>query len=171
MTTESGQKMQSAIQAVCRMQSEVGKLLVGFDKLVPWPYESVFGNYTTRELSYSVHAKFWMPEGVYRYLRCKTDHRLVEGVCAAFIHSSLEEPILIAGHLEYQTEATSAKKAVDEWDLWYLYFKWNDGWKAGEPRSCALPDDGRIKSANVVVHPLYAITSMEDVRQMLLKVR
>jgi hypothetical protein len=56
MSTENGKKMQSAITAICRMHGEVSKLLVEFDQLVPWPADSVFGNYATRDLTYHVRS-------------------------------------------------------------------------------------------------------------------
>ena len=171
MATENGRKMQKALDAVCRMHSEVSKLLIEFDKLAPWPSDSVFGNFATRDLTYNVRASYWMPEGVYRYLHSKTVPGLVEGLCACFVHPELEEPALVLGRICYRDSSGDMRKIVDEWDLWYLYFKWNRDWAIGEPRVCSVPDDGRIKWATLVYTPLYTINSMEEVRALMEEVR
>lgn len=117
MVTEAGKKMQQCVEAVCRMQAAVSKLLVNFDKYASWPSTSVFGNTATKDLTYATKATYWMPEGVFRYLSCKMNPRIVEAVTICFVEPELEEPLLLIGRLEYAGDPLQIKTMCDGWDL------------------------------------------------------
>jgi hypothetical protein len=173
MPTEAGTKMQKGISAVCRMHSAVSKLIVDFDKNVPWSSTSVFGNFATKDLTYHTKASYWMPEGVFRYLSSKADPKLVEAITVCFIDSRLVEPLLLIGRLEYADDPIQVRSLCDGWDLWNLYFEWNKDWQERVPMNCKIAPEAasRIRAATLVAAPLYSVTSMNDVVELMKRAR
>lgn len=173
MPTEAGTKMQKGISAVCRMHAAVSKLLVDFDKSVPWSSASVFGNFATKDLTYHTKTSYWMPEGVFRYLSSKADPKVVEAITVCFIDARLVEPLLLIGCLEYADDPVQAKSVCDGWDLWNLYFEWNKDRVEREPIKCKIPPDvaSRLRAATIIAAPLYSITSMNQVVELMRRVR
>ena len=172
MNTESGQKMQKALRAVCLMHKEVGKLLLEFDNLMPWACESVFGSTVTKDLKHHPGADFWMCEGVYRYLASKEEPGVLDALTVCFVNPSLAEPLLLLGRIEYSIgENAEIADVCDGWDLWYLYFTWNKDWQLGVPKQCQVPAGSHIKSARVIAVPLYSIGSVSAVGEHLARLR
>ena len=173
MPTEAGKKMQECIKAVCRMHASVSKLLTDFDKYAAWPSTSVFQNTATKELTYATRASFWMPWGVFRYLSCKDDPRLVEAIMVYFVDPTLEEPILLMGRLEYADDPLQVRAMCDGWDLWYLYFPVRPNWAHGLATECVVPADRapRIRKATLISAPLYSISRIGDISALLQQVR
>ena len=173
MPTEAGQKMQQCLNAVCRMHASVSKLLTDFDKYVPWPSASVFGNTATKDLTYATKAEFWMPEGVFRYLSCKENPRLVQAITSCFVEPSIEEPVLLIGQLEYADDPLQMRTMCDGWDLWYLYFPVPQGWTDRMAVRCTVPADraARIRKATLISAPLYSIHRVADVAALINSVK
>lgn len=173
MATEVGEKMQRCIDAVCHMHSSVSRLLTDFDKCVSWPSISVFANQATRDLTCAVRANFWMPEGVFRYLSCKTNPKLVEAITVSFVKRQAIEPMLLVGSLEYVEDPLQVKSTCEAWDLWNIYFHWDTGWVDREPKVFEVPHEKptRIRTAKVVSAPLYSLSSMKDFAGILQSVR
>jgi len=172
MSTDNGKKIQAAVKAVCQMHNDVSKLLMDFDDFAPWPCESVFGNAATRDLTAQARAKYWMSEGVYRYLSSKEEPGLVEAITACFIDSKLVEPLLLLGRMRYAVGGDQTIAGVCEpWDLWNLYFLWNKDWQERVPKDCSAPDKSRITSARAIATPLYSVGSLSEVGDLLIKLR
>ena len=173
MSTEAGKKMQECINAVCRMHASVSKMLTDFDKCVALPTTSVFQNQATRDLTYATKASFWMPEGVFRYLSCKENPRLVEGITVCFVEPSIKEPVLLIGQLEYADDPLRVRSMCEGWDLWNLYFPVTRGWVDQVPVSCTVPPprSERIQKAKLISAPLYSISRIADVTALLEQVR
>lgn len=173
MPTEAGQKMQQCLNAVCRMHSSVSKLLLDFDKYVSWPSVSVLQNNATKELTYATKAQFWMAWGVYRYLSCRDNPELVEGITVYFIDPDLDEPLVLMGRLEYADDPLQNRGICDGWDLWYIYYAARTGWVHNVPVTCGIPEDRatRIRNATLVSAPLYSISRIADIQQLLNSVR
>lgn len=173
MPTEAGEKMQQCIRAVCRMHASVSKLLTDFDKYASWPSTSIFGNTATKDLTYATKASFWMPEGVFRYLSCNENPRLVEAITVCFIEPTVDEPVLLIGRLEYAEDPLQVRTMCDGWDLWYLYAPVRPGWVHGVGTDCAIPADrgARIRKATLVSTPLYSISRVADVAGLLERVQ
>jgi len=72
VTSDYGRQIMIALNAVRQLHSDTTRLLVDFGKKMGADWYSVFGNFATRELTYSVNTEFWMAEGVYRYGRATT---------------------------------------------------------------------------------------------------
>lgn len=173
MPTEAGSKMQECIRAVCRLHASTSKLLTDFDKFVAWPSTSVFQNTATKDLTYATRASFWMPEGVFRYLSCKQDPRMVEAITVCFVEPTLDEPVLLIGRLEYAEDPLQVRAMCDGWDLWYLYFPPQPGWSHNVARNCIVPADraARISKTTLISAPLYGISRMADIEALLVSVR
>jgi hypothetical protein len=161
MQTDAGRKMQDCMKAVRRMHSSAGKLLKDFDKLVPWPSTSVFQNTATKDLTYATNAAYWMADGVFRYLSCKSNPSLVEAITICFLDDELDEPVLLLGRLEYAQ------------DLWYMHFPLRSSWNHGVAQECIVPEDRavRIQRAVSISVPLYSIARVSDVSTLLEKIR
>lgn len=171
MSADDGKKIQAAIRAVCQMHSDVSKLLLDFDDFVPWPCESVFGNVATRDLTAQARAKYWMSDGVYRYLLSKAEPGLVEAITVCFNSPELVEPLLLLGRIQYAVGDGREIAAVCEpWDLWYLYFNRKER-QLRVSLDCTTSDQSRIISARVIAAPLYSIGSRSEVGDLLTTLR
>jgi hypothetical protein len=173
MQTEAGRKIYECIRAVCRMHSATSRLLQDFDKHAAWPSISVFQGTATKDLTYATSAAYWMPEGVFRYLSCKDNPRLVEAITVCFLDDQIDEPILLLGRLEYAEDPIKTRAMCDGWDLWYMHFPLRSGWEHGVAARCDVPADreARIKKAALVSVPLYTITRIADLKGLLDNVR
>ena len=173
MPTEAGRKIYECIKAVCRMHASASKLLKDFDKCAAWPSISVFQNTATKDLTYATSASYWMPEGVFRFLSCKENPRLVEAITICFLDDELEEPVLLVGRLEYAKDPLQTRGMCDGWDLWYMYFPLRVGWAHGDANECIVPEDRalRIQRATLISVPLYSIERTTDISTLLEKVR
>lgn len=173
MQTEAGRKIYECVKAVCRMHSATSRLLQDFDKHVEWPSISVFQNTATKDLTYATSASYWMPEGVFRYLSCRDNPRLVEAITVCFLDDEIDEPTLLLGRLEYAEDPLKTRSTCDGWDLWWLYFPPRPGWKHGVAGKCDIPPDraARIQKAAMVSVPLYTIMRTADIERLLGEVR
>jgi hypothetical protein len=171
MTTDYGQRIVLALQAIRQLHADTSRLLVDFGKTVGAGWISVFGNYATRDLTYNVNADFWMAEGVYRYWARKENLGTVKALTVCFFGRGIKEPLLLVSQLKYRMDGASEIKSVcKEWDLWQLFFDWSDQTIADDMLSFAGADKGRIESANLVAKPLYAIAQLDDVAAMMNRV-
>lgn len=173
MPTEAGKKIYACVKAVCRMHASASKLLKDFDKYAAWPSISVFQNTATKDLTYATSASYWMPEGVFRYLSCKENLRLVEAITVCFLDDGIDEPVLLLGQLEYAKDPLETRGICDGWDLWYMYFPVRPGWTHGVPDECVIPEDRalRIQKATLISVPLYSIERASDIAALLDRVR
>src|SRR3954454_1641309 len=93
-----GLKISRALAAVRRMHADVSKLLVDADGTIGKDKDSLFGNYATRNLTYSVKADFWMAWFVHRYYAAPNgpDPGLVDAISVWFFdnQSRITEPHL-----------------------------------------------------------------------------
>jgi hypothetical protein len=172
MPTEAGKKIYECIKAVCRMHSSASKLLKDFDKYAAWPSISVFKN-TATKVTDATSASYWMPEGVFRYLSCKDNPRLVDAITVCFLDDDLEEPVLLLGRLKYAKDPLQTRSVCDVWDLWYMYFPVRLGWTHGVVDKCVVPEDRalRIQNATLISVPLYSIERAGQISTLLEKVR
>lgn len=160
MTTEYGAKIAGALKAVVQMHSDTSKLLVDCDKHIGKGRASVFGSYATSELTYNFQARFWMAEGVYRYY--EAGPLLVDGVTAAFFHVDVPtEPLLLLARIQYSGETAASKAKA--WDIWSLYFAWGESKELGKVHRYGETDEGRIEWARLIAVPLFSISRIEDV--------
>jgi len=173
MQTEAGKKIYECVKAVVRMHSAASRLLQDFDKHVAWPAISVFQNTATKDLTYATSAAYWMPEGVFRYLSCKDNPRLVEALTICFLDDEIQEPTLLMGRLEYAEDPLKTRAMCDGWDLWYMYFPRRSSWEHGVAGKCEVPSDraARIQRAVLISVPLYSITRTADISGLMGRVR
>lgn len=175
MSTEYGEKLALALRAVWQLHSDTGKFLVDFDnKRVGIGWNSMFGNVATSSISTTLTAECWMAEGVYRYYVQAPALDLVEGLLVSFFHSQQKskEPLLLVAQIKYRVAAGSSIKDVCKaWDIWYLYYDWNDRQDLERVISFGSLDDGRIEWAKVLAVPLYSIKRVEDADQLMAQVR
>ncbi len=174
MKTEYGSKVAGALKAVAQMHSDTSKLLVDCDKQIGRGRRSVFGSYATKELTYNFQAEYWMAEGVYRYY--EAGPMLVDGVTVAFFHGQAIEPLLLVAQIRYSYKPGDPEPPVlrdrcDEWDAWSLYFSWGESRELGKVHAYGGSDAGRIEWARLVAVPLFSIRRIEDVVEMMDRVR
>jgi hypothetical protein len=180
MNDDYGKKIGDALRAIRQMHSDTSKLLKDCDGTIGKGRVSIFGNNATRELTYSVAATQWMAEGVYRFYDAQDKEAgLLEGVTACFIDEAtgikISSPILIVGQIKYKMDGQASPKAnCDPWDLWYGFLEWTEKKVFGEvhtPIATETEDTERIASMKLAAVPLYSVTSMKVVEELMTKVR
>jgi hypothetical protein len=170
--TEYGAKIAAALRAVRQMHSDCSRLLQDCDGTIGLKRKPLFGSYATRDLTWNYIAPQWMAEGVYRFYDAKSDSdpSLVEGVTIAFIDkmnpAQPEEPLLLVGQLRYKA-GTQCK----EWDLWHAFFELAGDRSLGTVLSARVPQHDRMESFRVMAKPLYLVTGMDTVVDMMAAVR
>lgn len=168
--TDYGKKIGQALKAIAKMHSQVSQLLLECDGLFP-RYTPVFTT-ATKDLTRSVHADFWMAEGVYRYWFRESSN--VIGVTAMFHpwEGELEEPLFVVGQIDYASSGSEAKEQCAPWDLWYAVMEWAPKPLCmGEAIDLLNPEEeGRIQNMKFIAVPLFQIESLDDVRSLFRKV-
>ena len=175
MTTEYGQKIAGALKAIAMLHSDTSKLLSDCDKQIGKGRNSIFGNYATRDLTYNVKAACWMAEGVYRYY--EAGPRLVDGVTVTFFNKEADtEPLLKVARIQYANpelgngpgaEEEGLKAVCGEWDIWRLLFEWAVDRELGKVLMFTDTDQGRIAWARLIAVPLFSISRIEDVTDLM----
>lgn len=177
MTAEYGNKIGTALRAIRQMHSDTSRLLQDCDGTIGRHRPSVFGSNATRDLTYQFNAAQWMAEGVYRYYdAADVEAGLVEGITTAFIDKVKperpEEPLLIVGQIKYKVEDG---KAIAEtclgWDLWNVYFDGLPAAKTGTILFTKGWQTGRVDWVKLIAVPLYSVSSMAVVEELMAKVR
>jgi hypothetical protein len=122
-----------------------------------------------------------MAEGVYHYYLVGAG--LVDCITVVFFRASPPpdpcsgiEPLLLAARIQYAgsrlgDDSASLKAICKEWDTYYLYFDWGECRALGELLSYEKVQDGRIAWARLIAVPLFSIGSIEEVCQLMDRVR
>jgi hypothetical protein len=175
VSTEYGEKVASALRAVYQLHSDTSRLLVDSDnKRVGMGWTSVFGTVATSSISTTLRAECWMAEGVYRYYTKPPALDLVEGLLVSFFHfqEKSKEPVLAVAQIKYRAAAGSPIKDVCRaWDIWELYYKWNERQDLEKAIIFGPQDNGRIEWSKLLAVPLYSIKRVEDTEQLMTQVR
>jgi hypothetical protein len=167
-----GQKMNSALSAVRRMHSDVSKLLVDVDSTIGKGMNPIFGSYATTNLTYNYKADYWMAAFVYRLYSDAEKPGIVKGITVWFFDDSnqIAEPLLLVGELQYELapEQTLEKTWVS--DLINAYSKWHASPTTNVVLTGRTPKPA-VRSYRVIASPLYSITSMADVVELMDRVQ
>ncbi len=162
MTSDYGRQIMIALNAVRQLHSDTSRLLVDFGKKMGADWYSVFGNFATRELTYSVNTEFWMAEGVYRYWASNNCPGVVKGLTICFFDRRIQEPILVVAEVKYHLQlGTEIRSVCKEWDLRNLFLDWNEKRVTGDVITFGAADGGRIQSATLIAKPIYDIGSVD----------
>ena len=169
MTAEYGKKIGSALKAVAQLHSDTSKLLVDLDGRMEQGWSSVFENYVTRDLTYSVRANHWMAEGVYRYYMHEQYFGVADGLTVPFLEKTLDQPLLIVARITYNLgEGNDLKAVCQPWDIWGMYFAQKE---IGRLVTLESWDNERVSWARLFAIPLFDVNRVEDVDVLLAKVR
>lgn len=83
-----------------------------------------------------------------------------------------KEPLLLVAQIKYQVAVgSSIENACKAWDIWTLYYDWNDRQDLEKVIALGSSDDGRIEWTKVLAIPLYSIKRVEDAEQLMAQVR
>jgi hypothetical protein len=111
-----------------------------------------------------------MAEGVYRFYVKAAAPDLVEGILVSFFKSKV--PLLLVGQIKYRMAACSSIKNVcGAWDIWDLYYTWNEQQDLEHVITFGSLDNDRIEWAQVLAVPLYSIKRVENAEQLMAQVR
>jgi hypothetical protein len=178
MKTEYGKQITTAFRAVYQLFEEISRLLQDCDGTVGHGKTSLFGNVVTRALSRSIdNPGAWFASNLYRYYEAgEAFPGIVEGLNIYLWDEPAlyEEPLLIAGQIKYHLgEGESVKDVCNEWDVWKAYFKWCDNRRVDDVISFRRSSDeeGRTEWFKLCAIPLYSIKSIEQVGQLMERVR
>ena len=178
-SSDYGFQIGQALKAVSHLHSDTSKLLLDCDKHVGKGRRSLFGNFVTRDLTYSVKADFWMPEGVYRYYDAGS--MIVDAITVTFFMpessgdpDSVPQPLFTAGRIRYPDvkgpNSVDVKNLCDAWDLWWVFFKGAPTPELERIFEGTDLDNGRIAWARCITVPLFSISSIEDVITLMARI-
>jgi hypothetical protein len=171
VSSEYGEKIALALRAVGQLHADTSKFLVDFDnKCSRAGWNSIFGTVATSGISTTLSAECWMAEGVYRYYVKAPALEIVKGILVPFFHfqQKSKEPLLLVARIKYQVAAgNSIKNVCKAWDIWKLYYDWNDHQDLEKVIALGPLDDDRIEWARVLAVPLYSIKRVEDAEQLM----
>ena len=174
MSDSYGKKVGSALSAIRAMHSDVSRLFQDCDGTIGKGRPSVFTNYVTRDLTWSLNGPYWMADGVYRYYDASDrGPGVATGLTAYFLDekSLSQEPLLLVGEIGYRFEGKSSLKGVcKEWDLWDAFFEWSTPFSLVTVLTPQPRDVDRISWVKVIGVPLYSITGMSDVENLMAQV-
>ena len=178
MTDDYGRKIGQALAAVGRMHADVSKLLVDAEGTIGKGKVSVFGGYSTRDLSSSYRDPRWMAWFVYRYFAAGdgADPSVVDAINVWFFDRDrrIEEPHLLVGQLCYELEPgqQQVKGVCQEWDLARAYIHWAGPPTADRVHTGRSPQDRAVvRWYKVIGVPLFSISSMAEVVALMERVR
>jgi hypothetical protein len=178
MSNDYGKKISKAFEAIYQLHLDASKLLQDCDGTIGKGRQSIFGNIVTRDLSRAIYEPgTWMPAGLYRFYDASAEILgLVEGLAIYYWeHPPLhDEPLLILGQIKYRVEERSTIRSVcKEWDLWYAYFEWCENPRVNDVIAFKrdVDEEGRTEWFKLCALSLYSIKSMEDVEQLMARVR
>ena len=137
-----GKDIKHCLDAVAQLHQDCKKLLIDLDEFMDNKgRETITGSYATRDLSWSVNSGFWMAEGLYRFYAKKSEEKpgnirdkQNNDIFGATIilcskkpgeNKKIEEPILIAGIIQFSDEYEFMGKIPDEWYLWDAVLGWD----------------------------------------------
>jgi hypothetical protein len=63
------------------------------------------------------------------------------------------------------------KNACKPWDIWKMYYDWNDRQELEKVIALGSQDNGRIEWTKLLAVPLYSIKSVEDAEKLMTQVR
>jgi len=176
MSPDYGKKIGKAFEAIYQLHEDASKLLSDCDSVIGKGKAPLFGSVITKDLSKAVYDPGkWMPYGVFRYYDASIElPGIAEGVLIYFWDEAPkpEEPFLIVGQIKYVLDTEESVASVCNcWDLWYAFVKWIKSRPANEVITGLDAGDGRIEWFKLILVPLFAIQSMEQVAIMMDKVR
>jgi hypothetical protein len=174
VSIEYSENVAIALRAVRQLHYDTSRFLVDFDsKCSGAGWNSVFGTVATSSISTILSAECWMAEGVYRYYVKVPALDLVKGILVSFSHfqQKSKEPLLVVSQIKYQLAAgSSIKNVCKQWDIWNLYYDWNDRQDLEKVIALGPMDGGRIEFARLLAVPLYSIKRVEDAEQFMAQV-
>lgn len=172
MGTDYGKRIEQAILAVHQMHEDTVKLIRTIDKTVG---RAPILEKITDAGKFKIDGPVWMVEGMYRHYPIKDKPDVAEGLNVAFSnHPRLQEPLLIAGRVEYEfSDGASLEQTLREnehcWDFWYAFLRWQGRRTFNEVIELTKPQP-YIHWIRVVAVPFYGIQSAQSVLDLLMRV-
>ncbi len=166
-----GKNMGLAFRYVQQIFKETAQLMRQLDSLMGKDWMPTYGNRTTKEVtSHLGWPENWLVEASFRIYDYKIEPSIRKGITVAYWGKEIEEPILIAGKMNYiLDEKTGKPKTDDHWDLWRTWSEEDYGNKKIDgsihhvtPEESPLKE--YIKTAEVFALPLVAIQSEDDIK-------
>ncbi len=180
VTDDYGKRVGTALRAVRQLHADASRLLSDCDGTIGKRREVCGGRNTGTERLSSLLGERWMPEGAYRCYGPAAGEPAgqVDAVCLCFFGETVakDEPVLIAGRIEYALDPGQGLEAVwSGWDVWYLLShncpeRTHGAVLTGGP--VTWTDDGKAFTGfRLIAVPLYSITSTDDVVALMERVR
>jgi len=166
-----GKSIGLAFRYIQQIFKETSQLMQKLDTLMGKDWSSAYGSRTTKEVTSQLGSpEAWLVEASFRIYNSKKESNIKKGITVAYWSKEIEEPILVAGKLDYiLDDQTGRPKAEDHWDLWSAWFEENYEGKNPDgsiyriqPEESHLKD--YIKEALLFAIPLVSIKSEADIK-------
>ncbi len=166
-----GKRIGLAFRYIQQIFKETSQLMQKLDTLMGKDWSSAYGSRTTKEVTSQLGSpEGWLVEASFRIYNSKKESNIRKGITVAYWSKEIEEPILVAGKLDYiLDDQTGRPKAEDHWDLWFAWFEENYEKKRtdgsvheGKPEDSHLRD--YIREVKVFAIPLVSIQSEADIK-------
>jgi len=171
---DHGRNIALAFRYIQQIFKETSQLMKKLDSLMGKDWIPTYGNRTTKEVtSQLAYPESWLVQGSFRLYSSRKEPSIRKGITIAYWSDEIEEPILIAGKLNYILDETTGRpKAEDHWDLWYAWFEKDfekkiiDG-SVQKVKIEATPLRDYIREAKAFAIPLVSIQSETDIKTKL----
>lgn len=164
-----GRNMNLAFRYVQQIFKETAQLMKKLDSLMGKDWIPTYGNRTTRDVTSHINdPDYWLVEASFRIYDRKNAPNIKKGITVAYWGEDYDQPILIAGKLDYILDPTTGNlKGQYHWDLW-------DAWHSEDYRDRKTDgtiyetkyesENDYIKQAKVFVIPLVSFQSEDDIK-------
>ncbi len=167
--SELGRNMNLAFRYVQQIFRETAQMMKTLDSLMGEDWTPTYGNRTTRGVTSHINdPDYWLVQGSFRIYSSKSEPSIKKGITVAYWDEDYDQPIIIAGKLDYILDPTTGNpKAQEHWDLWHAWFSEGYGDRKTDGTIYETKyesENDYVKQARVFAIPLVSIQSENDIR-------
>lgn len=164
-----GMNMDLVFRYVQQIFRETAQLMKKLDSLIGKDWTPTYGNRTTTGVTSHIDdPDYWLVHASFRIYNSKNALNIKKGISIVYWNEGCDQPILIAGKLDYILDSTNTgPKGHDYWDLYYAWFSedYKDRKTDGTIYQTKYESENDyIKQAIVFAIPLVSIQSEDDIR-------
>jgi len=167
-TSDLGSNMVLSFRYIQQIFKETAQLMRKLDSLMGKDWTPTYGNRTTRDVTSHIEdPEYWLVQASFRIYDSAHEPSIKKGITVVYWSEDTEEPILIAGKLDYVLNPTTGRPNNhyhwDLWDAWY-YIEEEKTISGTIYHREYQGENDYLKEAYTLAIPLVTIQSEDDIR-------